>query len=291
MNILTFLVILSLFGTNYPEIYREIREAENFTSTELYDNASIPWQGDLVFITDKSHEFKFIIKVGYAGKIYKLGVYFRPRYAIVPYTNLFYYDEFDIYVITWFNNDLHNNKYMRKIVNVITYEDADKDCDFNLVLLEIEVPFLWDKNIWNVQFMGKSKPPPDTQCVIANIVLGNMTTIYVTVMDWNESNCSRELGFMYGCDIESFLCLSTETTIEFDTIGAPVMCDDKLVGTVPRYYIDDIIVIQYLPYYLDWIVTNSDNTLRCGCDLYIPSIGISAVVPLCMYIKAILIHK
>ncbi|GJQ70980.1 hypothetical protein Trydic_g894 [Trypoxylus dichotomus] len=224
----------------------------------------ITWNLDDV-TTPSSTIYQFIVHIMYAEKVYTLGIMFQPRFVLAPYTKLFYYNEFDIYVVFWSNVHFQDKSLIRKIVKVQAYRNPDRECDFDLSLLEIERPFEGGNGFWNVDFMGPQKPPPGTSCTIVHFSLNYLHEVQAIVIKWNQAACYEERGYMHNCDNDTFLCLFVETPTEVDISGSPVICDNKVVGAVSGYYIHEHTALQYLPYYRDWFYHSSDN-LQSSCN-------------------------
>lgn len=223
---------------------------------------------DELHIKPTQHKYHFVVHLCYASKLFATGIYFQPRYVLAPYKKLEYYHDLDVLVVGWNNTDFNNENLIRRVVNVKFFPNDDS-CDFDLSLIEIETPFRTSSVFWAVKFMGKEKPKPGTECEVVHMQQGKFSVAEALVEDWDKTNCSQTI-FHTTCNEETFLCLSSEVSVEVDITGGPILCDGKLVGAVPGMFIQQLMAIQYLPHYGKWIFGNSDNMVRhefdgCSC--------------------------
>lgn len=245
--------------TNGNQDTTEISGEQN--NSEIYPDRNITNVNTLEKSENRYRNlYKYIVLVIHASKVYTLGIYFRPRFVIVPHTRLFYYEEFPVYVASWDNYDLRNESTFSRVVASERFRNRDA-CDFELSLLRLETPFEGGSQYWSAPFMEKERPPVNTKCMIVHFSLNSLHQVDSTVTAWDEGTCIRERGFMHKCQNDTFLCLSLEKMTEVDITASPVLCNKKIVGAVPGYYIHDVAVIQYLPHYSEWYYNISNDDM------------------------------
>lgn len=211
---------------------------------------------------NNTHLYKFIVRIVYSTKVHKLGILFRPRFVLAAYTKLYYYNELNIYVTAWADVNFRNLKLIRKIINAKTYTNRIPLCDFQLSLLEIESPFEGDQNYWLAPFMTQRKPEIGTPCKIIYFSLNRLYERDTRIADWDDAKCEDQLGYLYNCERETFVCFTADTPTEVDVAGSLVLCNSKIAAVLPGYMIPQVISVEYLPYYRKWFLENSDNLMQ-----------------------------
>ncbi|GJQ84883.1 hypothetical protein Trydic_g501 [Trypoxylus dichotomus] len=236
--------------------------SDEYNSSTLPQNRFPPLEDDYLSalnLTASNEDYEFVVLIIHAGKVYGYGIYFRPRFVLIAYTKLRNYKNLDLLVAGWNNSRLQDEGQVRKVIDVISYPN-DKSCDLDLSLIEIEHPFRGSTFHWHVKFMGKKKPAPGTSCLVIHLNEDRFETANAIVRDWTKYNCSQVM-YRSKCDESNVLCLSSMVSVEVDVTGSPVLCNNKVAGVVPGFFIHDLMTIQYLPSYKSWIGKHSDNSL------------------------------
>lgn len=244
----------------------------------------LDFYGSRIVSQNNSSLYKFLVRIVYARKVYNFGILFRPRFVLAPYTKLYYYDEVNVYISAWDDRHFEDTKVIRKIVNAHTYLNRLPLCDFQLSILEIQSPFEGSENYWQANFMTERKPETGTPCKILYFKLNKLHEVETKVVDWKKKKCEDYLGYLSNCERDTFVCFSIDSPVEVDVFGSLVLCNNKIAASIPGYLIHEVIPVEYLPYYSDWFLENSDN-LMSSCNDITLSLFISIVILISLIAK------
>lgn len=208
--------------------------------------------------------YKFVVSVIVNNNNMCVGLYVKPTITLTAFC--FFDDKITklnkVKVATWESTETNGKGEIKNIVDMHVHPNFDATtCNYDVVLLKMENPFTSHK-AEIIQLKRKvTLPRPGQTCLVVAPFNG---VILIKQLSPNKLEMCKghiEYNRFDTCDQrKNLICLG----IKEGVYGAPVICDNSVVGVLPTNidFDQNFTVVQFLPTYYQWIQNIVGSTRR-----------------------------